>query len=65
MPILDKALFTKIMTKPKYQIGDRVGSWKIEHLYFTDWLNSWVYELQLRHGQRKLTCTENILVRID
>ncbi|MDJ0595980.1 MAG: hypothetical protein QNJ72_39365 [Pleurocapsa sp. MO_226.B13] len=50
------------MTKPKYQKGDRVGSWKIEDLYFVYWLDSWVYEL--RHGTRKLTCPENILIKI-
>ncbi|MDJ0593951.1 MAG: hypothetical protein QNJ72_28900 [Pleurocapsa sp. MO_226.B13] len=55
------------MNLPKYKKGDRVGSWKISHVYFADWLNTWVYKLQLRHGKKKtkLTCTENILVRID
>ncbi len=52
------------MTKPKYRIGNRVSCWKIKHVYFADRLNSWVYELQLCHGKRKLTCTENILIRI-
>lgn len=47
--------------QPKYQMGDRVGSWLITNSYFVPWLNEWVYNLELKSGKHKLTATESIL----
>lgn len=54
-------LMTMNRDKPKYQVGDRVGIWKVTNCSYSNWLNSWVYNLELGQGRRKLTASESTL----
>jgi hypothetical protein len=49
------------MKQPKYQIGDRVGVWKvIATEYSFDW-QDWIYCLERGKNGKKLRCSQPML----
>ena len=46
---------------PKYQIGDRISNWIVIRVYRAVESTEWVYELELKSGRQKLTCTESTI----